>query len=52
MLQTFGISPASSYQIRVKKFDESCGTDRRSGTFKNVKTSQLGKSDTVNGFNQ
>ena len=48
MLQTFGTCPASSYQIRIKKFDESCGTDRRSGTFKNVKTSQLSESDTVN----
>ena len=48
MLQTFGICPASSYQIKIKKFDESCGTHRRSGTFKNVKTLQLGESDTVN----
>ena len=48
MLQTFGICPASSYQIKIKKFDESCGTDRRSGTFKNVKTSQLIESGIVN----
>ena len=47
MLETFGMCPASSYQIRIKKFDESCGTDQRSGTFKNVKTS-LRESDIVN----